>query len=343
MTYTIRAFTEADAPQMVAIRNLPGVRWGTLSTPFESVERWRQIRAAGANPGTHLCACVGDGLVGNAALWRARPARQNHVASLGIQVHDDWQGKGVGTALFAALTDLADNWLGLRRLELGVYTDNPGAIALYQKFGFAIESTARADAFRDGAYVDAHMMGRLRGHLPADTSAPPVPSPRAPAAPFTLRAAEPGDLGDITAMMNLPGVRHGTLRLPFCTEEDNRAYAVPTDPNAKSLVAVVEGRAVGIGMLIPAKGRRAHVGDLALLAVHDAYQGHGIGQALMSALLDIADNWLNLKRVELSVFADNAQAVAVYERFGFVREGVKRADAFRNGGFADAYAMARLR
>jgi len=67
----------------------------------------------------------------------------------------------VGTALLAAAIDIADNWMGYRRLELTVYTDNAAAIALYRKFGFEIEGTHRGYAFRNGAYVDAHTMARL--------------------------------------------------------------------------------------------------------------------------------------------------------------------------------------
>jgi L-phenylalanine/L-methionine N-acetyltransferase len=51
----------------------------------------------------------------------------------------------------------------VRRLELAVYVDNAPAIRLYKRFGFEIEGTRRAAAFRDGAFVDDHVMARLRG------------------------------------------------------------------------------------------------------------------------------------------------------------------------------------
>jgi putative acetyltransferase len=41
-----------------------------------------------------------------------------------MAVRDDWQSRGVGTALMEAALDLADNWLNLTRIELSVYTDN---------------------------------------------------------------------------------------------------------------------------------------------------------------------------------------------------------------------------
>ena len=66
-------------------------------------------------------------------------------------MRDDWQRRGVGSALLHAAIDLADNWIGYTRLELTVFTDNAAAVALYRKFGFEIEGTLRGYAFRDGA------------------------------------------------------------------------------------------------------------------------------------------------------------------------------------------------
>jgi len=79
-----------------------------------------------------------------------------------MAVHDTWHAKGVGTTLMKALIDLADNWLNLARLELNVYTDNEPALRLYKKLGFEIEGTQKKYAFRDGSYVDAYAMARVR-------------------------------------------------------------------------------------------------------------------------------------------------------------------------------------
>ena len=76
-------------------------------------------------------------------------------------VHASFQGQGVGSKLVEAVLDLADNWLNILRIEVEVYTDNTPAIALYKKFGFAIEGEARAFAFRDGAHVNAYHMSRV--------------------------------------------------------------------------------------------------------------------------------------------------------------------------------------
>ena len=60
-------------------------------------------------------------------------------------------------------------------------------------------------------------------------------------------------------------------------------------------------------------------------------------------MLDLADNWLMLVRVELEVFTDNVKAIHLYEKLGFEKEGCKRMTTVRNGRYVDEYVMARLR
>jgi putative acetyltransferase len=126
-------------------------------------EAWRKRLAEPPEGLYSLVGCVESEVVGNLGLhtsptrWRMR-----HVGSIGMAVRDDWQGKGVGTALMEAALDLADNWLNLTRIELRVYVENAAGVALYEKFGFEIEGTHRRLAFRNGEYVDAYSMARLK-------------------------------------------------------------------------------------------------------------------------------------------------------------------------------------
>lgn len=55
----------------------------------------------------------------------------------------------------------------------------------------------------------------------------------------------------------------------------------------------------------------------------------------------LADDWLNLTRPDLRVYVDDAQEIALYEKFGFEVEGTHRRFAFRDGGHVGAHAMAR--
>ncbi len=160
-TLLLRAVQPADAEAVAALVNLPGYRWGTLRLPFHTPD---EVRGWIGQPGrdvTALVAVAEGQVVGNAALERLS-GRRSHVGRVGMGVHDAWTGQGVGSALLAALLDMADRWLGLRRVELTAWTDNAPALALYRRFGFAVEGTHVGYGFRDGRYVDAHAMARLR-------------------------------------------------------------------------------------------------------------------------------------------------------------------------------------
>ncbi len=163
MDITIRRTEPGDAEAIAKIFSGPKAVWGTLQIPYPSVEQWRKKLTEPPEGFYSLVACVDGEVVGNLGLHTNpnRP-RRHHAAGIGIVVRDDWQGKGVGTALMQAAVDLADKWLNLTRLELEVYTDNEPAIRLYKKFGFQIEGTGVDADFRDGEYVDTFAMARLR-------------------------------------------------------------------------------------------------------------------------------------------------------------------------------------
>lgn len=159
---TIRRSRPADAEAMAALFDGARAHSGTLQLPYASVEYWEKRLSNPAPDLVSLVAEIDGQLVGSASLkvYTERP-RRRHSAGVGMAVHDDWQGQGIGTALMAALIDMADNWYNLRRVELEVFTDNAAGLALYRKFGFEVEGTLRDYAFRNGAYADAYVMSRL--------------------------------------------------------------------------------------------------------------------------------------------------------------------------------------
>ena len=157
-----------------------------------------------------------------------------------------------------------------------------------------------------------------------------------------IRAAEAADYEEVHEVYACPGVVRGTLQLPYVSMDVIRKRLEEPSSDTYTLVADVYGRVVGDLKLLRRKGRLAHVADLGM-AVHDDYQGQSIGTALMEAAIDMADNWLNLKRVELDVYTDNARAIHLYKNFGFEIEDTRRALSFREGEYVDAYAMSRMR
>lgn len=79
------------------------------------------------------------------------------------------------------------------------------------------------------------------------------------------------------------------------------------------------------------------------MMVDASHHGRGIGSRLLAAAIDLAENWLNVTRIELTVFVDNRAAVALDEKHGFRIEGESRDYALRDGAYASVYRMARLR
>lgn len=159
---------------------------------------------------------------------------------------------------------------------------------------------------------------------------------------LTIRAVRIEDAAAITEMVSLPGFRFGTLRMPHSRIEQTQAWISGMGNDATNLVALLDGTVVGNAGLNRHGGRRSHAAGIGI-GVHDDFTGRGIGRALMTELIDVADNWLNLRRLELNVYGDNAPAIALYESLGFRREGVYVDYAFRDGAYVDSMAMARIR
>ncbi|WIV99419.1 GNAT family N-acetyltransferase [Kinneretia aquatilis] len=163
---------------------------------------------------------------------------------------------------------------------------------------------------------------------------------------ITIRRSQVSDAAAMAQLMSHPEVFSGLLQLPYPSEELWRARlqdnAVPGKTDL-SLVAEVQGQVLGSAGLHPAGAslRRRHAMGMGISVAAEA-QGQGIGRALMAALIDYADNWGQVLRTELTVYADNARAIRLYESFGFQREGLMRAYALRNGVYVDTLAMARL-
>jgi putative acetyltransferase len=161
-----------------------------------------------------------------------------------------------------------------------------------------------------------------------------------------LRRARPSDAAAMAEQLAEPDIFPGLLQVPHANVELWQ-HRLNTPPVAGSpdllLLAERDGKVLGSAGLHPVgtQLRRRHAMMLGI-SVSAAAQGQGVGNALMTALLDYADNWAQVLRVELTVFHDNERAVRLYERHGFVHEGRMKAYAMRNGEYVDVLAMARL-
>lgn len=161
MEVTIRHSEPSDFAAVKAIYEQPSCYAGTLQHPYPSEALW-QKRLADQGPNSYSLVAEIDGqIVGQIGMDVCTSPRRKHVSNIGMGVLETHQGKGIGSKLLEAMLHLATNWLAVKRIELEVYTDNLAGQALYRKHGFELEGTARQYAFRDGEYVDVHLMAKV--------------------------------------------------------------------------------------------------------------------------------------------------------------------------------------
>ncbi|MBB3285959.1 MULTISPECIES: GNAT family protein [Rhizobium] len=122
--------------------------------------------------------------------------------------------------------------------------------------------------------------------------------------------------------------------------EETRAFVLGMIENGNpQLVALADGTVVGwCDISRHTFPSNAHAGKLGMGLI-PAYRGQGLGRRLIEATLRAARD-VGIERVELSVYADNNRAIALYEKVGFVREGLARKSFRIDGRYKDTIHMA---
>jgi RimJ/RimL family protein N-acetyltransferase len=118
--------------------------------------------------------------------------------------------------------------------------------------------------------------------------------------------------------------------------------AIGQDPTRIVFAIRAEGRLIGTVQL-----RHIHPvhrsAELSIRIGEAGDRGRGWGTVAVNAALRFCWDDLNLQRVSLHAFHDNARAIACYAKAGFVQEGVQRRAAFIGGAWKDVVIMAVLR
>ena len=107
-------------------------------------------------------------------------------------------------------------------------------------------------------------------------------------------------------------------------------YVAASGPRVVGWCDVVPRRWEGFG----------HSGRLGMGIARD-FRGRGIGRQLLDATVRGARE-AGLSRIDLEVFSSNANAIGLYERYGFVREGVHRKGRIIDGRVEDVLLMGLL-
>jgi RimJ/RimL family protein N-acetyltransferase len=160
----LRLATPADAENLIAaVDEVARERSFFLRSRFcVSAEHEREfLRRVQEEGSLVLLAELQGSIAGWVTLMRGKQEYRQHVGELGIGVLATYRGAGVGSALI----DAALGWAvdaRLERVELGVRASNPGALRLYERFGFEAEGfSPRAVKDDLGEYDDIVHMARL--------------------------------------------------------------------------------------------------------------------------------------------------------------------------------------
>lgn len=165
----------------------------------------------------------------------------------------------------------------------------------------------------------------------------------------SIREARPDDAEQLIAFVQRlaeePGVNTslGPGEFTFTVEEE-REYLerFAASDNSIFLVAEVDGQIVGtLGVQGGKRKATRHVVTLGITVAME-WRNRGIGTSLMSRAIEWAKGTGIVKRIELFVFARNAPAIRLYEKFGFEVEGRRRHAVFRDGKYLDDLIMALL-
>jgi L-phenylalanine/L-methionine N-acetyltransferase len=162
---------------------------------------------------------------------------------------------------------------------------------------------------------------------------------------FVIRAARPGDAAELVRLADEIGAEpEGWLiaERAWRSVGEERRYlrTIARYPHAAVFVAESDGRVVGrLSLARDPHPASAHVADLGLMVAPE-HRRQGIGRALM----DTAFEWARasgVRKLELHVFPHNTPALALYDRLGFEREGVRKGHYARGQQELDAILMAR--
>lgn len=157
-----------------------------------------------------------------------------------------------------------------------------------------------------------------------------------------IRLIEEGDIAAFHAALSAVSCEQKYLSfLEGPPLESTRAFVLENiRSNLPQYVAVENGELTGWCDIIPNTSRPVyrHIGVLGMGVVAHA-RGRGTGRALITAALGHAKK-MNLKRIELEVYASNVRALRLYESMGFKPEGIKRNHAIFPDRTEDSHFMA---
>jgi len=159
----------------------------------------------------------------------------------------------------------------------------------------------------------------------------------------TLRQREDADMPAICAVFSDPTFVHSAAAgQRFETPAHVQLWLDQMGEHGRvEIVADLEQEVAGFGGLFMGGGNQSHVGSL-VMGVRQEHQRKGIGTMILRGLIGIADQILNVHRLQLTVYGDNPVALRMYLAHGFEIEGLHRAFVRRDNCYVDTFSMSRV-
>jgi RimJ/RimL family protein N-acetyltransferase len=163
--FIIRSATPDDAEVLIALMKIVadepnnGITRISAAEVEVTIEQERDIiQQFNAMENALYLVAEADGKIIGRADCRGGKRGHRHNLGLGIIVAKEWRGKGVGTALLLTMIDWCRENPTVKRLELTVFHNNPGAIRLYERLGFQHEGVKKSAFFKHDEFLDMLMM-----------------------------------------------------------------------------------------------------------------------------------------------------------------------------------------
>lgn len=156
----VRLVAVEDEEQLLAMfssMSESALRWGMPPYTRDRIERW----FAAFQDMIGLVALHSDRIVGWCSVYKQPHPRRKGIGDLGIYLHQDFQGIGLGTIMTKQILALAEEQ-GMHRIGFEVVEDNKAALRLYKRSGFKIEGRLKDSYFGgDNRYHNSLLMGKL--------------------------------------------------------------------------------------------------------------------------------------------------------------------------------------
>jgi UDP-4-amino-4,6-dideoxy-N-acetyl-beta-L-altrosamine N-acetyltransferase len=159
-----------------------------------------------------------------------------------------------------------------------------------------------------------------------------------------LRRIEREDISTFVRWFNDPDVReYLMINRPISIAEEEKWFERKLEQEDSELFAIetMDGTHIGNIELMDINLRHRHA-ELGIVIGEKAYWSQGYGSDAIHTLLRFGFEEMNLHRIYLRVYEDNARGIHAYEKCGFRHEGRLREANYRQGKYYDELVMGIL-